>query len=60
MMFITPVENTMERDKFMNPMEAREFGLIDVVVEHPPLAAATSSTETTPDPASPSSSQSSS
>jgi len=30
-------EQSMERDKFMNPTEAKEFGLIDVVVEHPPL-----------------------
>jgi ATP-dependent protease ClpP protease subunit len=27
----------MERDKFMNPIEAKDFGLLDVVVEHPPL-----------------------
>lgn len=26
----------MERDKFMNPIEAKAFGLIDVVLEHPP------------------------
>lgn len=26
----------MERDKFMNPTEAKEFGLIDKILEHPP------------------------
>ena len=26
----------MERDKFLTPYEAKEFGLIDVVLEHPP------------------------
>ena len=26
----------MERDKFMNPLEAKAFGLIDTVLEHPP------------------------
>jgi ATP-dependent protease ClpP protease subunit len=26
----------MERDKFMNPVEAKAFGLIDTVLEHPP------------------------
>ncbi len=26
----------MERDKFMSPEEAKEFGLIDVILEHPP------------------------
>jgi len=29
-------ESNMERDKFMNPLEAKEFGLIDMVLEHPP------------------------
>lgn len=27
----------MERDKFMSPVEALEYGLIDQVLEHPPL-----------------------
>ena len=27
----------MERDKFMNPSEAKEFGILDLVLEHPPL-----------------------
>ena len=26
----------MERDRFMTPEEAMEFGLIDKVMEHPP------------------------
>lgn len=26
----------MERDKFMSPVEAKEFGLIDLILEHPP------------------------
>lgn len=26
----------MERDKFMSPNEAKEFGLIDKILEHPP------------------------
>lgn len=25
----------MERDKFMNPTEAKEFGIIDKILEHP-------------------------
>lgn len=25
----------MERDKFMNPSEAKEFGIIDTILEHP-------------------------
>jgi len=30
------IEAVMERDRFMNPFEAIEFGLIDKVLEHPP------------------------
>lgn len=26
----------MERDKFMSPVEAKEFGIIDKILEHPP------------------------
>lgn len=26
----------MERDKFMNPMESKEFGLIDKILDQPP------------------------
>ncbi|XP_015597652.1 ATP-dependent Clp protease proteolytic subunit, mitochondrial [Cephus cinctus] len=29
------IENSMERDKFMNPTDAKEFGIIDKVLEHP-------------------------
>jgi ATP-dependent Clp protease protease subunit len=31
------IESSMERDRFMSPVEAKEFGLIDLVLEHPPL-----------------------
>ena len=30
------IEDAMERDRFMNPDEAREFGLLDAVVEQRP------------------------
>jgi ATP-dependent Clp protease, protease subunit len=26
----------MERDKFMSPYEAKEFGIIDTILNHPP------------------------
>lgn len=26
----------MERDKFMNPSDAKEFGIIDKILNHPP------------------------
>jgi len=32
------IEQAMERDKFMSPVEAKEFGLLDQVLVHPPLA----------------------
>ncbi len=32
------VESNMERDKFMSPAEAKDFGLIDKILEHPPHA----------------------
>jgi ATP-dependent Clp protease protease subunit len=32
------VEKNMERDNFMSPHEAKEFGLIDKILEHPPKA----------------------
>lgn len=28
-------ENNMERDKFLSPTEAKQFGIIDKVLEHP-------------------------
>jgi len=28
--------NALERDKFMNPQQALEFGIIDKILEHPP------------------------
>jgi ATP-dependent Clp protease, protease subunit len=30
------IQAALERDKFLSPVEAREFGLIDEVVEHRP------------------------
>nr|KAG5714144.1 hypothetical protein BaRGS_020472 [Batillaria attramentaria] len=33
---IEVIEASMERDRFMNPYEGKEFGLIDNVLEHPP------------------------
>jgi len=33
------IETSMERDRFMTPQEAREFGLIDEVVTHRPIPA---------------------
>eukprot|EP00095_Tigriopus_kingsejongensis_P008979 maker-scaffold334_size202906-snap-gene-1.36 protein:Tk08979 transcript:maker-scaffold334_size202906-snap-gene-1.36-mRNA-1 annotation:"atp-dependent clp protease proteolytic mitochondrial" len=32
------IERSMERDKFMSPVEAKEFGLVDKILEHPPKA----------------------
>merc|ERR1719167_1039652 len=32
------IESSLERDKFMNPTQAMEFGLIDKILEHPPKA----------------------
>lgn len=32
------VESVMERDRYMSPMEAQDFGLIDRVLVHPPQA----------------------
>ena len=29
-------ENAIERDKWMSPQEALEFGLLDKVLDHPP------------------------
>jgi ATP-dependent Clp protease protease subunit len=34
------IHDSLERDKFMNPQQALEFGLIDKVLEHPPKAGA--------------------
>ncbi|GAB6022148.1 hypothetical protein CHUAL_006287 [Chamberlinius hualienensis] len=30
------IESNMERDKFLSPEEAKEFGLIDNILQHPP------------------------
>ncbi|XP_069460503.1 ATP-dependent Clp protease proteolytic subunit, mitochondrial isoform X2 [Ambystoma mexicanum] len=33
---LTVIENVMERDRYMSPMEAQEFGILDKVLVHPP------------------------
>ncbi|CAG2207471.1 ATP-dependent Clp protease proteolytic subunit-like [Mytilus edulis] len=33
---LSEIENLLERDKYMSPIEAKEFGLIDEVIEKPP------------------------
>lgn len=30
------VERSMERDNFMSPVEAKEFGIIDQILKNPP------------------------
>merc|ERR1712059_243344 len=30
------IHQSLERDKFMNPQQALDFGLIDKILEHPP------------------------
>ncbi|XP_061893150.1 ATP-dependent Clp protease proteolytic subunit, mitochondrial [Entelurus aequoreus] len=32
------IENIMERDRYMSPMEAQDFGIVDRVLVHPPQA----------------------
>lgn len=32
---IITIQNSMERDKYMSPAEAKEFGLIDDILKHP-------------------------
>jgi len=34
------IERSLDRDKFMNPQQAKEFGLIDKILEHPPKGGA--------------------
>lgn len=36
--FPASVESVMERDRYMSPMEAQDFGLVDLVLVHPPHA----------------------
>jgi len=33
---LSSIESAMERDKFMNPTEAKVFGIVDNVLDHPP------------------------
>ena len=35
------IEQSLERDKFMSPFEAKDFGLIDKILAHLPKEAAT-------------------
>ena len=35
------INESLERDKWMNPTQALEFGLIDKILEHPPKAGST-------------------
>lgn len=42
------LRDLMERDKFMSPEEAKELGLIDNVLVHPPKTAAESETKNVP------------
>lgn len=32
----SPAESVMERDRYMSPTEAQEFGILDKVLVHPP------------------------
>jgi len=48
-LFFFSAEKALERDKFMSPDEARDFGLIDRVLSHPPPMDNTSSTNGTAD-----------
>ncbi|MEZ0260022.1 MAG: ATP-dependent Clp protease proteolytic subunit, partial [Alphaproteobacteria bacterium] len=34
---INQIEEALERDRFMNPQEAKSFGLIDQIVEKQPF-----------------------
>jgi len=42
---IDVIEKGLERDKFMSPEEAKDFGLIDRVLSHPPLTEQTPPTD---------------
>lgn len=33
---LLPTESAMERDRYMSPVEAQEFGILDKVLVHPP------------------------
>lgn len=33
---VCSAESSMERDKFMSPKDARDFGIIDKILDHPP------------------------
>merc|ERR1712112_323574 len=39
------IHNSLERDKFMNPEQALDFGLIDKILEHPPKPSSTAAEE---------------
>ena len=38
MFYIVFVEAAVERDRYMDPYEAKEFGLVDIVLERPAVA----------------------
>lgn len=42
------IEQNMERDKFMSPIEAKAFGLIDQILEHPPKATEVTTPDSSP------------
>merc|ERR1719342_473144 len=39
------IHDSLERDKFMNPQQALEFGLIDKILEHPPKPGSSAETQ---------------
>ncbi|GLJ39794.1 hypothetical protein SUGI_0813360 [Cryptomeria japonica] len=43
---IDRIEKCMERDMFMSPDEAKEFGLVDEVIEHRPISLVTDAVDT--------------
>merc|ERR1712141_449998 len=47
------IEKNMDRDKFMSPEEAKKFGLIDQILEHPPQGGEVIENPTTTPPQSP-------
>ncbi|XP_072962816.1 uncharacterized protein [Typha angustifolia] len=42
------IEKSMDRDMFMSPEEAKEFGLVDEVIEHRPMALVTDAVDVSP------------
>ncbi len=46
--FYNILENSLERDKFLSPAEAKEFGIIDKILDHPPRFVTENDSEDTP------------